>query len=69
MNDPIREGNPVYSDKGRPRVLEIVSFKDRPVETLFCITMRSLRDLIMHMKDKFRDDLNREIGNYSSDSI
>ena len=23
----------------------------------------------MHMKDKFRDDLNREIVNYSSDSI
>ena len=29
----------------------------------------SLRDLKKHMKDKFRDDLNRETGNYSSDSI
>ena len=32
----------MYFEKGRPRVLDIVSFKDRPVETLLCITLRSL---------------------------
>ena len=37
----------MYSEKGRPRVLDIVSFKDRPVETLFCITMRSRSGTIL----------------------
>ena len=31
----------MYSNTGRPRALDIVSFKDRPVEILYCITKRS----------------------------
>ena len=37
----IREFDFMYSDTGRPQVLDIVSFKYSSVEILYCITMRS----------------------------